>query len=172
MLHFHNSICLLLLFFCWGWEGIIVLIFWCKKRYLITCLTWMSLTIFLLHTFISQPRTWIMLTHFGPQQTKLSMPRWQPVSSHQLLVAFCGSLWEGICKYLISTALPQQQKRHTASVVMAWPGWICHVLPPGWRESTLIGMNGRWVAQVERNVIASRKGWSSRNCNNSLHTCN
>lgn len=85
--------------------------------------------------------------------------------------AISGILWEAICKYLISTALPQQQKGYTASVVMAWPGWICHVLPPGWRESTLIGMNGTRVAQVERNVIASRKGWSSRNCDNSLHTC-
>lgn len=79
-----------------------------------------SLHFSFIHSYYSRKRTCASLQHFGPQQSKLLMPCWQPVNSHQLLLEL---LWEFVGQHLqmlYQYRFTSAAKGRTASLVAAW----------------------------------------------------
>lgn len=79
-----------------------------------------SLHFSFIHSYYSRKRTCASLQHFGPQQSKLLMPCWQPVNSHQLLLEL---LWEFVGRHLqmlYQYRFTSAAKGRTASLVAAW----------------------------------------------------
>lgn len=79
-----------------------------------------SLHFSFIHSYYSQTCTCVGLKHFGPQQSKLLMPCWQPANSHQLLL---GLLWEFAGRHLqmlYQYRFTSAAEGQTASLVAAW----------------------------------------------------
>lgn len=125
------------------------------------------------HSYYCQKRTCVRLKHFGPQQSKLLMPCWQPVNSHQLLLEL---LWEFVGRHLqmlYQYRFTSAEKGQTASLVAAMENALFFLLA---KEKAL---ESKWIAGRQlRNCLGwklkiSGKEWSFRNCNSfPIFTCN
>lgn len=133
-----------------------------------------SLHFSFIHSYYSQTWTCVGLKHFGPQQSKLLMPCWQPVNSHQLLLEwlweFAGRHLQMLYQYRFTSAAEGQ----TASLVAAWVENALFFLLAKEKAPESKWIAGRqlrsclgWMLKV------SGKEWSFRNCNSfPIFTCN
>lgn len=126
-----------------------------------------------IHLYYNQKRTCVRLKHFGPQQSKLLMPCWQPVKSHQLLV---GLLWEFVGRHLPNALSIQiKDSKRTDSITCCSLGGNALFFPLAEEKAP----ESLWIAGRQlRNylgwkVAVSGKEWSFRNCKSfPIFTCN
>lgn len=125
-------------------------------------------------SYYIQKRTCVRLKHFGPQQSKLLMPCWQPVNSHQL---FLELLWEFVGRHLqmlYQYRFTSAAKGQTASLVAAWVENAFFFLLA--KEKT---PKSKWIAGRQLRsylgwkVTFSGNVWSFRNYNSfPIFACN